>query len=100
MDSFMETLVEFATTYGIRVVGAIALLIVGRIAAGLVRRGVQRLLKRGEADPAIVSFASSLAYYLVLVVVIMAGMGAGLGLIFDKAIGLLGIQLGRLEHHE
>jgi hypothetical protein len=35
-----------------------------------------------------------------LVVTIMAAMGAGLGLMFDKALGLLGIQLGRLEHHE
>ncbi|MBI5528376.1 MAG: hypothetical protein HY897_18755 [Deltaproteobacteria bacterium] len=34
------------------------------------------------------------------VVVIMAGMGAILGFGFDKLIGLLGIRLGKLDHHE
>ena len=35
-----------------------------------------------------------------MVVVIMAGMGAVLGFGFDKLIGLLGIRLGKLDHHE
>jgi hypothetical protein len=30
----------------------------------------------------------------------MAGMGAVLGFGFDKLIGLLGIRLGKLDHHE
>ena len=34
------------------------------------------------------------------VVLLMAGMGAVLGLTFDKLIGLLGIRLGKLDHHE
>jgi TRAP-type C4-dicarboxylate transport system permease small subunit len=35
-----------------------------------------------------------------VVVVSMAGMGAILGYGFDKLIGLLGIRLGKLDHHE
>ena len=34
------------------------------------------------------------------VVVLMAGMGAILGLSVDKLIGLTGIKLGKMDHHE
>ncbi|MBI5478885.1 MAG: hypothetical protein HY906_08520 [Deltaproteobacteria bacterium] len=34
------------------------------------------------------------------VVVLMAGMGAVLGLGVDKLIGLTGIGLGKMDHHE
>ncbi len=38
--------------------------------------------------------------YGLLVVVVMAAMGLILGYGFDRAVSLLGIDLGRLEHHE
>lgn len=38
--------------------------------------------------------------YGLIVVVIMASMGLILGLGFDRLIGLLGIDLGKLDHHE
>ncbi|MGE5346141.1 MAG: hypothetical protein ACM3JH_09315 [Acidithiobacillales bacterium] len=38
--------------------------------------------------------------YGLLVVVVMAAMGLLLGAGFDRALSHLGIDLGRLEHHE
>ncbi len=38
--------------------------------------------------------------YGLLVVVVMAAMGLILGYGFDRVVSLLGIDLGRLEHHE
>jgi hypothetical protein len=38
--------------------------------------------------------------YGLIVVVVMAVQGAALGFAFDKLIGLLGIRLGKLDHHE
>jgi len=35
-----------------------------------------------------------------LVVLVMTTMGAVLGFAFDRVIGLLGINLGKLDHHE
>jgi hypothetical protein len=35
-----------------------------------------------------------------LVVVVMVTMGLVLGLVTDKLVGLLGINLGRISHHE
>ncbi len=45
-------------------------------------------------------YNDNLLLFGVLVVVTMASMGAILGFFFDKAIGLLGINLGKLDHHE
>jgi len=75
MDNVMEQLVAFATTYGIRVVGAILVLLIGRFVAGLVRRGVRRVLGARQTDPAIVGFVSGIAYYLILIVAVMAALG-------------------------
>ncbi len=38
--------------------------------------------------------------YGALVVAVMAAMGLFLGLSFDRLIGFLGIDLGKIEHHE
>ena len=59
MEDLMQTLVDFATQYGIKVVGAVVVLIVGRIVAGWARRFVGKLLARRDTDPAIVSFVTS-----------------------------------------
>ena len=35
MDTFLEQLIVFATNYGLKIIGAILILIIGRIAAGI-----------------------------------------------------------------
>lgn len=75
MDSVITQLVGFGTTYGLKIIGAILILIIGRIVAGVVRKGVQRAFSRTKVDPTIVSFTSSLAYMLVLTFVILAALG-------------------------
>lgn len=76
MENVMDKIVEFATTYGIKVIGAILLLLAGRIVAGWVRKGVRKALGRGNTDPAIISFASGMAYYLVLIFTVLAALGS------------------------
>jgi small conductance mechanosensitive channel len=74
MEDAVETLVEFATTYGLKVIGAILLLIIGRMVAGFVRKGIRKAMARTNTDKAVASFVSSLGYYLVLVVVVLAAL--------------------------
>lgn len=45
-------------------------------------------------------YNANLWLYAVVVVVSMALLGLVLGTLFDRAMGMLGIHLGRLEHHE
>ena len=74
LEEIFTQLTALITTWGPRVVGAIAVLIVGRIAAGWSRRGVRRVLERSKMDETLVPFLSSLAYYLIIALVIIAAL--------------------------
>ena len=70
------TLVQsLLVTWGMKVLGAVAVLIVGRMLAGSSRKGVGGLMERAETDATLQKFLSSLAYYLVLVVAVVAALG-------------------------
>jgi small conductance mechanosensitive channel len=71
----LDKIVEFTTIYGLRVLGAIAVLIIGRLIAGLVRKGVRRGLSKRGTDEGLVQFLSSIAYALVMVAVIISALG-------------------------
>jgi hypothetical protein len=45
-------------------------------------------------------YNENLWWYGAVVVVTMVTMGFGLGLVVDRLVGLLGIDLGKLKHHE
>jgi small conductance mechanosensitive channel len=67
MENVTQTLLDFATTYGLKVVAAILILIVGRIVAGWARKLVVRLMKKSEVDQAIQGFVRGLVYYLIII---------------------------------
>jgi small conductance mechanosensitive channel len=68
----LETAVELISTWGLSVIGAIVVLIVGRMVANAIRKNVRRGLERGNTDAALVPFISAMAYYGVMAVVIIA----------------------------
>jgi hypothetical protein len=45
-------------------------------------------------------YNTSLWQFSLVVVVMMAGLGLLLGLVCDRLVGLLGINLGRMQRHE
>jgi small conductance mechanosensitive channel len=75
MEAVVDKLILFATDYGLKVIGAITILIIGRIIAGIMRRLARKLLRRADTDESIVSFVGSLVYALVIVFVIIAVLG-------------------------
>jgi len=68
----VQTAISLVSTWGISVLGAIALLVVGRWVAGMTRKAARRSLEHGKIDKSLVPFVSSLAYYGVLAVVVIA----------------------------
>jgi len=72
MEFDANTLVPLLTEWGLKVVGAVIVLIIGRMIAGMVRSGVRRGLKRAEVDATLIPFVSSLIYWAVLAVVLIA----------------------------
>jgi small conductance mechanosensitive channel len=71
-DQIVNELTTFVTEWGLKVVGAIAVLIIGRIVAGMARRAVRRALERADVDSTLRPFIGGLVYYLLMTVVIIA----------------------------
>ena len=83
-DEILNTILALTSTWGLKVLGAILVLIVGRIVASSVRKLVHRGSVRASLDATIVPFLSGLAYYVVLAIVFVA------------ALGMVGIQTASL----
>ena len=72
LESVLNTAISMVSEWGLQVLGAIAVLIIGRWVAGMVRRGVTRGLERADTDASLVPFLASMAYYLAITVVLIA----------------------------
>lgn len=72
IEQIIETSATLVSTWGLRVVGAIAVLVIGRWLAGRVRKATTRGLERAKVDSALVPFVASMVYYTLLTVVVVA----------------------------
>ncbi|MBT8396766.1 MAG: mechanosensitive ion channel [Gemmatimonadetes bacterium] len=68
-------------TWGFKLLGGLAVIVVGRFIAGSLRKTANRFMERTETDPTLANFLSSLVYYLILVAAAVA------------ALGMIGIQM-------
>jgi small conductance mechanosensitive channel len=75
VGTLVQTMTELATNWGLKILGAIVVLIVGRIIAGWLRRIARKGLQRAEVDATLVPFITKLLYYLVLAFVVIAVLG-------------------------
>lgn len=74
VQKIIDRLQTFMTDYGLRIIGAILILIIGRIVASIVRSIVRKILTRSKVDATIVSFFGTMAYFLVLAFTIVAAL--------------------------
>jgi small conductance mechanosensitive channel len=74
MENWSEFLMGFARNYGMKVVAAVAILIIGRIVATILKRLVIKVLKRSKTDEAIVSFVGSLVYMGIMIFTVLAAL--------------------------
>lgn len=70
--ALIESASTIISTWGLRVIGALAVLIIGWIVAKTIRGSVRRTLQRSKLDDTLVPFLSSMVYYLVLTFVVLA----------------------------
>lgn len=80
--------------------GGEALAAGGKPAKKLVNVADTRAMKPGVSRYIADVYNASLWQFGGLVVLTMVSMGLVLGLSVDRLVGLLGIDLGKLEHHE
>jgi small conductance mechanosensitive channel len=77
-QSLYETGIAFLTTngiaFGINLAAAIAILLIGRWAANVILRLVERVMNRARIDQTLIKFACSLIYALIVVFVVIAAL--------------------------
>ena len=71
---FGNMITTWLAAYGLNVLGAIALLIIGRIIAGQLTTLVTRMLTHQKVEPTLVSFLQNLMYIALMAVVIIAAL--------------------------
>ena len=76
VEKVFDTLTSIGTVYVLKIVGAIIILIVGKIASNIGRKIVTKLLRRRSVDETIVGFVATLVKILILVVAVVAALEA------------------------
>jgi small conductance mechanosensitive channel len=85
----IETLVEGVSQFGLQIVAAIAVFLVGRWIARRIASLLERGLQRAGTDPTLVGFFRNIAYFGLLIMVIIAAVGQ-LGVQTTSFIAVLG----------
>ncbi len=89
MGQTVAKLQEWIILYGLKVLAAIAILIIGRFIAGNIRSFTKRLLQKAHVDDILVTFISSLCYVGIMVFVVITAMGQ-LGVQTTSFVAILG----------
>jgi small conductance mechanosensitive channel len=96
MNEALEVIKTWAAIYGIQIVGAILILVIGLWAAKIIKKFLAKILEKKNLDPAISSFIGNLAYAILIVFVIIATL-ANVGIqttSFIAVIGAAGLAIG------
>jgi len=89
MEEMLDKIYQLLTVYGLKVLAAIAIFIIGRWVAKGVRKLVERMMTKGKVDPTLVTFASNMAYIGLLAFIVIAALGQ-LGIQTTSFIAILG----------
>jgi small conductance mechanosensitive channel len=89
MEETFQKVYDLLMVYGLKVIAAIAIFIIGRWVAKGFRSVTQRLMEKRNVDPTITGFVGNLTYMALLVFVIIAALGQ-LGIQTTSFIAILG----------
>jgi small conductance mechanosensitive channel len=96
MENLIGKIWELLTIYGLKVIAAIVVFIVGRWIAKGLTKFAENMMNKRQVDPTIVSFAANMTYIALLVFVVLAALGQ-LGIqttSFIAVIGAAGLAIG------
>lgn len=72
MENLMDKLSDWGSLYGMTILGAVAIFIIGRIVIGIITSAVRKVLTRSKTDETLVKFVSSLTRMILLTILIIA----------------------------
>ena len=96
MDELLVKIYEYLAEYGLKVLGAIVIFIVGRWIAKLLANLVEKSLSKAKVDKTLTKFANSICYVAILIFVIIAAIGIlGVPIVqFSVVVGAAGLAIG------
>jgi small conductance mechanosensitive channel len=89
MSGTIASIMEKLPDYGLQLLGAVLILLVGRWVATLLRKLVERSMDKGQVDATLVKFTGNLVYALLMVVVVLAALNQ-VGVQTTSFIAILG----------
>jgi len=89
MEAYMDKIWEMISFYGVKVIAALVIFIVGRWVAKGIRKMIARLMKKSNIDPILIGFTCNMAYIAILAFIIIAALGQ-LGIQTTSFIAILG----------
>lgn len=96
MEIIVPLIKEWLLQYGMNVVAAIAILVIGRIAAGIIKSIIHRMMLRSKVDETLASFVTNLGYVAVMAFIVIAALSE-LGIqtaSFIAVLGAAGLAIG------
>ena len=95
-SKYMDLAIEYGTEYGIKIIGAILIFVIGKMIAKSLGKLTRRVMDKYEVETTLTQFAQSSVYYGLLIVVIMAAISQ-LGIqttSFMAILGAAGLAIG------
>lgn len=89
MEGIWNTLTDWGVIYGPKLVGALAILVIGRMAIGILARLMRRLMTKANVDITLTKFVISLARILLMIFIVLAALST-LGVETTSFIAILG----------
>lgn len=89
MEQYMDKIMEMVSLYGVKIITALVIFIVGRWVAKALRGMARKLMTKKNVDPIIIGFTCNMAYIALLLFVIIAALGQ-LGIQTTSFIAILG----------
>lgn len=89
LNTIIPQLKEWAAFYGLNIIAAILIFVIGRWVAKVLRKLIRKLLEKAKVDTSIIPFVTNLAYVLMLTVVVIAALSK-LGIQTASLIAIIG----------
>ena len=96
ISKYTDMIVMYASEYGLKIIAALLIFIVGKWAVGKLTLAGKKLMEKAKVDQTLVEFGESLIYFVLLLVVVLASLNT-LGInttSFIAIFGAAGLAIG------
>ncbi|EIM65404.1 mechanosensitive ion channel family protein [Desulfobacter postgatei] len=96
IEKYIETLTYWVTTYSVKIIAALLILVIGKWLARRITNLITKLMEKNKIDITLVRFFDSILYYTFMVMIVIAAAGQ-LGInttSFLTIVGAAGLAIG------